>query len=130
MKSSLAVTASALIALTACAEQAKNVEAQYVSPNVYQGRNCGQLLSERNEIVRKVNELARKQDQAATNDAVATGVALLVFWPAAIALAATNDRSEALSAAKGNFDAITQRMKQQRCKIPEPIAPSGPDKKT
>lgn len=113
---------AATLALSGCAQSAKQIEASYVSPNVYSGRTCNQLMAERNDIATKVNGLIASQDQAATNDAVLTGVALLVFWPAAIGLAATKDNATALSSAKGNYDAITEQMKNQGCAVPaEPV---------
>ena len=41
---------------------------------------------------------------------------------AALALAASKDNATALSAAKGNYDAITTQMRSQGCKLPpEPV---------
>lgn len=42
----------------------------------------------------------------------------MLFWPAAIALAATKDQESALSSAKGNYDAITAQMTSKGCTIP------------
>lgn len=113
---SLSLIAS--ISVAGCAQHANKIEPSYVSPNAFAGRSCSQLLTERNEIVRQVNELNAAQNKSATNDAVLTGVALLVFWPAAIALAATKDNATAVSAAKGNYDAITTQMANKGCKLP------------
>jgi len=47
-------------------------------------------------------------------------------------LAATEDNATALSAAKGNYDAITTQMKSQGCTLPpEPVqaAPKQTEKK-
>lgn len=117
-KTILSATAICFLSISACTQGADKIEASYVSPSAFSGRSCSQLMTERNEIVHKVNSLTRAQDKSAQTDAVATGVALLLFWPAAFALAATDDNATALSAAKGNYDAITERMKQQGCKIP------------
>lgn len=82
-------------------------------------------MAERNEIVGRVNMLTAQQKKAADNDAVATGVALLLFWPAAFALAASDDHSTALSSAKGHYDAVTQQMRKQGCQMPpEPLHPT------
>jgi len=81
-------------------------------------------MIERNEIVRNVNSLTEDQNKAATDDAVITGIALVLFWPAAIALAATKDKASALSVAKGNYDAITSTMEQKGCRLPEPTVQS------
>ncbi len=109
-----------LLIASGCAESAKNVDAAYVSPNVYAGQSCNSLMTERNEIVRRVNNLTKQQNKAATDDAVITGIALVLFWPAAIALAATDDNSSELAVAKGNYDAITSKMQQQGCSLPAP----------
>jgi hypothetical protein len=114
---------SALIA-TGCAQTAKNVDAAYVSPSAFSGRNCNSLTLERNEIVRNVNRLTEDQNKAATDDAVITGIALVLFWPAAIALAATKDKSSALSVAKGNYDTITSTMEKKGCRLPPPTVKS------
>ncbi len=123
-----AFTLSALMALSACAQQPDKIAASYVSPTTYEGRSCRQLMAERNEIVTRVNTLNAEQKEAATTDAVATGVALFLFWPAAIALANTKDSSSALSAAKGHYDAITAQMKKKGCALPpEPVQPAPQD---
>ena len=110
--------AIATLTLSACAQHSNQIESTYVSPNVYSGRSCAQLMSERNDIVRRVNTLNKEQDKSATNDAVLTGVALIIFWPAAIGLAATKDNATAVSAAKGNYDAITEQMRIKGCTLP------------
>lgn len=130
MKKTSAAILSAAVTLSACAQSPNQVEASYVSPSTYAGRSCNTLMAERNEIVSRVNVLTKEQQTAATTDAVATGVALVIFWPAAIALAATKDNATALAAAKGNYDAITKQMQKQGCALPpEPIAPVEPETK-
>ena len=115
------------LALGACAPAPDQVASSYVSPTVYQGRSCSSLTAERNQIVSQVNNLNQEQQKAATNDAVATGVALVLFWPAAFAIAATKDNATALSAGKGNYDAITQQMRTQGCRLPvEEVAEAAP----
>ena len=119
----------AALTLGACAPAPDQVAATYVSPSTYEGRSCSSLMAERNEIVRRVNELTEEQRKASTTDAVATGVALLVFWPAAIALAATEDNAASLAAAKGNYDAIASQMTVQGCSLPpETLAQPEPER--
>ncbi|NDW43398.1 hypothetical protein [Ruegeria sp. PrR005] len=104
--------------LAGCAQSPNQVASSYVSPNTYDGRSCAKLMEERNEIVSRVNQLTQDQKEAATTDAVLTGVALVLFWPAAIGLAATKDNATALSSAKGNYDAITAKMREKGCALP------------
>ncbi len=119
---SFALALTVPLALGACVQQPEKVQSSYVSPSTYAGRSCNQLMSERNEIVGRVNLLTNQQKKAATNDAVATGVALFLFWPAAFALAASDDNSTALASAKGHYDAVTAQMRKQGCRMPpEPV---------
>ncbi|WP_377191381.1 hypothetical protein [Ruegeria meonggei] len=110
------ITAVALLPLvTACAQSPDKVGATYVSPSIFDGRSCQQLHAERNQIASNVNKLTADQKKSATNDAVLTGVTLVLFWPAALAMAATQDHADQLAAAKGNYDAITQAMQTKNC---------------
>jgi len=124
LKIGTSLALSSVLVAAGCAQSAKNVEAAYVSPSAFSGRSCNSLMIERNEIVRNVNSLTEDQNKAATDDAVITGIALVLFWPAAIALAATKDKASALSVAKGNYDAITSTMEQKGCRLPEPTVQS------
>jgi hypothetical protein len=123
-----ALTLATAFAVSGCAQQAGSVAPSYVSQNVYAGRSCSQLMTERNDIVRQVNTLTSDQNKSATTDAVTVGVALLVFWPAAIALAATDDKAQELSVAKGNYEAITGQMRAKGCTVPEDSLPQAPAK--
>ena len=114
----IVLSAAILGTLAGCAQQPKNISAAYVSPSVYSGRSCSQLLAERNKIVEEVNQLTEQQKKKATDDAVATGVALVLFWPAAFFLMAGEDQKPQLAQAKGNYDAITEAMEQKRCRVP------------
>ncbi len=130
-KTTLPFLLAGLAMLSACAQAPNQVAASYVSPSTYDGRSCAQLMEERNEIVHRVNGLTEDQREAATTDAVLTGVALVVFWPAAIGLAATKDNATALSAAKGNYDAVTSKMRQKGCALPpEPVSMQPVPEKT
>ncbi|MGD9864573.1 MAG: hypothetical protein AB7S99_15310 [Pseudodonghicola sp.] len=122
-KSGSALVLSTVLALSACAQQPDKISASYVSPSTYENRSCNQLMAERNAIVRQVNTLTQEQKEAATTDAVATGVALLLFWPAAFALATTKDNATPLSTAKGHYDAITAQMEKRGCALPPEPAP-------
>jgi len=99
------------------------VSASYVSPIVYEGQTCSKLMVERNQIARNVNLLIADQRKSSTNDAVATGVALVLFWPAALALALTEDQSAQLAQAKGNFEAIETQMRKKGCPLPQAPEP-------
>lgn len=83
-------------------------------------------MAERNVIVRRVNALSIEQQKSANTNGVVTGVAPVLFWPAAFALAATKDNATTLSAAKGNYDAVTTQMRNKNRPLPpEALAPAA-----
>ena len=51
----------------------------------------------------------------ATNDAVAVGVATVLFWPAAFLVASGNDYSAQLASMKGNYEALTAAGMAKGC---------------
>lgn len=104
--------------LSSCANSSDEVSASYVSPMIYNSYECDALLQERERIRAKVTEVSRVQDDKAQNDAVATGVGVVLFWPALFFLASGSDREAELSSLKGNYDAIQQNMIQRQCLSP------------
>ncbi len=111
---------SGLALLSACASQPEDIQATYVSPNLYANYSCSELLEERERIVAKVNAASAAQSDKATNDAVATGVGLILFWPAIFFLAAGSDREAELASLKGNYDAIEQATIKRKCRLESP----------
>lgn len=103
------------IVLMGCAAEPEDVPAAYVSPNIYNSYDCEELMTERQRLVAKVAEVSAAQSKKATNDAVATGVGVVLFWPALFFLAAGTDREAELSALKGNYDAITEAGIKKKC---------------
>lgn len=69
--------------LGGCATRADNIATSYVSPMQYESYSCSQLREEAARVSAKAAEVSGVQTSKATGDAVATGVALVVFWPAA-----------------------------------------------
>jgi hypothetical protein len=57
------------------------------------------------------------QDQKASSDALATGVAIVVFWPAAFLVGGNDQNTAELARMKGEFDAIERASIQKSCGI-------------
>ena len=114
MKPILAIAASAAL-VSACANKAEDVSAAYVSPTGYQALDCDALLAERTALQGKIVEVSAQQDDKAGGDAAAVAVAAIVFLPAALFLAAGEDRSGELSRLKGEFDAVTTVAAEKEC---------------
>ncbi|MDO9638596.1 MAG: hypothetical protein Q7J44_08640 [Pseudotabrizicola sp.] len=114
-KQVLTTLLAATLVLTACANQPDKVVATYVSPTTYSSFNCRQIISERNRIVQKVNELSGVQKKKADNDAAAMGIGMILFWPALFALGGGSDVEPQLASMKGNYDALTAVGTQKNC---------------
>lgn len=111
--------------LTACASSASQIAPAYVSPIIYDGYACEQLREEARRVSTRAAAAAGIQDTAATNDAVATGVAIVLFWPAAFFVSGGNKANAAeLARLRGHMEAIEQANIKKQCGIefrrPEP----------
>jgi hypothetical protein len=120
MSNPVTAAVAAAIVLSGCAKSASNVTSAYQSPSVYANWTCDQLAVEELEVRRRVVAMAQKQDNAATRDAVAMGVGLVLFWPALFLLAAGDEEAQ-LSVIKGQHDALVSAQGAQQC----PAVPSA-----
>lgn len=116
MRGSVALAACIALAVAGCASSASNIQPSYISPIVYQDYDCQQLAAEAQRVSSAASRAAGVQDQKATNDAVATGVALVVFWPAALLLSGGDGQTAAeLARLRGQKEAIEQAAIQKKC---------------
>lgn len=98
-----------------CASSADKIAPQYISQTQYQSYSCTQLSDEAQRISGRVAQLSGAQDQKATNDAIATGVAIVVFWPAAFFISGNDQTSAELGRLKGEFEAIEKVSVHKGC---------------
>ena len=117
MKVSILAAISAAIVLGGCAQKAADIAPTYVSPLTYQSYSCRQLVQEANRVSAKVGELAGVQNKKANDDAVATGVALVVFWPAAFFIKGDKQTAAELGRLKGELEAIEKTSIRRNCGI-------------
>ena len=115
MKNGVAAVTAAAVLLAGCATSSKDIASAYVSPMQYQNYDCDQLAAESNRLTTRVQQLGGRLDEAANNDKVLTGVALLVFWPAAFALGGTKTQEAEYARLKGEADAIQQTAVVKKC---------------
>lgn len=125
MRSLVALALAAL--LTGCASSANNVRPSYVSPLQFEQLSCNQIGQEAQRISRRVAEVSGIQDEKATSDAVVTGVAIVLFWPAAFMVSGDGATASELARLKGEFETLEQVAIRKGCGIefrkPEPKAP-------
>ena len=103
--------------LAACASKPEDVKAAYISPVAYKDYSCDQLGQEAQRVSRRAAEATGTQQKAATNDAVATGVAIVVFWPAAFFIKGNSANEAELARLKGEMEAIEKASIQKNCNL-------------
>ncbi|MCA1336297.1 hypothetical protein [Pseudooceanicola marinus] len=104
-----------VLALSGCAEQARNVPATYIPSLVYRGASCGELHQEQRALYAYVQHVTLAQRHAAQADFAAVFVGTLIVWPALFALPLTVDQQAQLSSARGHYDALVKAMHEQGC---------------
>ena len=120
-------TACAALALaasmTGCAKDASQVGATYVSPVLYENYTCRQLAEEAERVSSRAAQASGVQDQKSTNDKVAMGVGLIIFWPALLMTKGNDENTAELARLKGQMDAIEQASIKKKCGIKFQHAP-------
>ncbi|MBF9048218.1 hypothetical protein LSUCC0031_13940 [Rhodobacterales bacterium LSUCC0031] len=118
MKKSLFVfVATSFALLGGCADRSESVNATYVSPIAYSSYSCRQLSEEAARLSARVSQISGVQDQKAKSDAIATGVSLILFWPAAFLIGGDDETRQELSRLKGEMDAIESVAVRKNCSI-------------
>jgi hypothetical protein len=110
-------TAAAAVLLAGCASRSSEISASYVSPVTYQNYTCQQLGLEAQAVSARAATVSGAQDQKRTNDSIATGVAIVVFWPAAFFVSGDGPVAAELANLKGQMVAIEQASIQRNCGI-------------
>ncbi len=112
-------------ALAGCASSAADITPAYVSPVVYQGYTCQQLALEAQAISTRAANLSGVQDSQRTKDQWATGVAIVVFWPAAFFVGGDKQTAAELANMKGQMVAVEQASIAKKCNIQFRDKPEG-----
>lgn len=110
-------------ALTGCAKDASQVGPTYVSPVLYEGYTCQQLGEEAQRISSRATQSAGVQDQKATNDKVAMGVGLIIFWPALLFTKGNDENTAELARLRGQMEAVEDMSIKKKCGITFQHAP-------
>lgn len=105
----------AAVLLAGCASSADNIAPSYVSSAAYQNYNCQQLTEEARRVSQHASRAAGVQDKKARNDAIATGTALVLFWPAAFFVSGDGANAAELANLRGQKEAIEEAAIQKDC---------------
>jgi hypothetical protein len=125
----LAFAVSGAIIAGGCASSSDKISAQYISPMQYQNYSCAQLGEEAQRVSGRVAQLSGAQDQKATNDAIATTAAIVIFWPAAFLVGGNDQTTAELSRLKGEFETIEKVAVQKNCGLQFRQQPAPPAKR-
>ena len=115
MKKFVASILAVVVALSGCATASKDVASIYVSPLQYQSFDCDQLAAENQRLQSRVNQLAGRLDEAASNDKAIGVVGAILFWPALFALGGMKPQEAEYARLKGEADAIQQSAIIKKC---------------
>lgn len=113
----LSTIAFIAVVMASCAKSADNIEASYVSPLNYQGYSCSQIAGEMKRISERAKKLAGVVDDNATNDGVATAVAVVIFLPAAFFIKGNGPEAVEYAKLKGEIDTLEKVAKKKGCRI-------------
>ncbi len=105
------------LGLAGCASSASNIEAAYVSPMNYESYTCAQLEQEAERVSQRAIEVTGRQNQRAARDAVATGVGIVLFWPALFFVRGDGAQAAEVSRLKGEMETIERVSIRKNCAI-------------
>ncbi len=103
--------------LAGCATPPDKVKSAYVSPVLYQSLGCTQLSEEAQRVSNRAVEISGAQKSKSNKDAVVTGVALVLFWPAAFLVGGDDETTAELARLKGEMEAIEMASGKKGCGI-------------
>ncbi len=112
-----AAAALATAAISACASSSSDIRASYISPLQYQGYTCQQISAEAERVSSHAAEVAGVQDKKRLNDQVATGAAIVLFWPAAFFVGGDGPEAAELARLKGEYEALEKMAIEKNCNI-------------
>jgi hypothetical protein len=114
MKQILCCALAALVT-TGCASSSASISPQYVSPLQYQNYSCQQIGAEAERVSQRASQVAGVQDEKSTNDAIATTVGVVVFWPSLFLIKGDGQSAAELGRLRGEFEALEQAAIQKNC---------------
>jgi hypothetical protein len=108
-------TTLTVLFICSCATNPDNIQASYVSPLKYRNYDADQIILEMDYVGQRTQELYQRLKKKASGDKWKTGIGLVLFWPALLALEG-GDGPEATEYArlKGEYEALRQAAVQKK----------------
>lgn len=111
------ITLGSLLLLGACATPPDKIDAAYVSPIQYEDYTCEQIAAEAGRVSDRAAQALGVQKKKAQGDAVKVGVALILFWPAALFVDGKGANESEVARLKGEMDTLEKVSIQKECGI-------------
>ena len=115
MKTTILLAACAALTLSACATSSNEIASGYTSPLQYQGYDCQQIAMEEQTVLARVSQLGGQIDRRATNDKIAMGVGVVIFWPALLFVKGNGEQTAEYARLKGEHEALENAAIAKRC---------------
>ena len=106
----IALSALALLLVTACAKRPESIEASYISPTIYSDWSCKQLSEEQERLTHAYAQVAAQQNKARGNDIA--GV-ILIGLP--VSSLSGDNVAPQVANIKGQQQTIEQTMIRKNC---------------
>lgn len=103
--------------LAGCATPPKDIAPAYVSTGLYQNLSCSQLRAEAENVSARAAAAFGQQSKNRSQDAAMTGVAIILFWPAAFFMKGDGAAAAEVARFKGEMQAIEQVNRAKNCGI-------------
>jgi hypothetical protein len=110
--------------ISGCATSPENIRASYVAPSLYSSYDCAQTKVDLMRVSDDVAKVTGQQRNKANNDKWATGVGVVLFWPALFFLA-VGDKKDQLAHLKGQYDALVINANDKKCDYAHDLRPSS-----
>jgi hypothetical protein len=89
----------------------------------FQALTCPQIAQEAARISSRAAEVAGVQDSKRSDDQVATGVGVIVFWPALFFLKGDGQTAAELGRLRGEYEALEKIAIEKNCNVQRKNAP-------
>jgi hypothetical protein len=117
MMHKVGIAIALVLLLVCCASKSENIEATYLSPQLYDNLSCAQLEAEARRVSQRAQAAAGQQDKNRKNDIIKTTVGVVVFWPILFANSGDGPVAAELANLKGQMKAIEVMSRKKNCGI-------------
>lgn len=106
----LTILAAASPFVAGCVSAPEDIRATYVSPSAYSGADCATLRDERAALAAEIATLEDLQRESRNADIAGAVIGTLVFFPALLINATTDDYESQIAAGKGQLEAMDTKL--------------------